>query len=290
VRPTVASPGKLPDGTEVVTALMKDGRWAVVPVTVENGPLNLPYGARGTGKGRQLDVDANDFPTLARTGLHSDAELDRTERITGRPVDAITAAGRPGNASGEGFLAADEDIISVLKGDNRLVRRLGLTHPQMARPLFHIWNLILKEYELKRIGRNWDGVQYVEYNGGRIRFGQVHPTRGFQESIFDDEIQGAWQINFYREPTGAEKAFLRGKYARLTDEQMTEMIRGISHIMTGEMVPYYVMRYGFYEGHTAYRVDAIALAFVFRLRSLEHIEAAFPGRLYETLRAHFTPK
>jgi hypothetical protein len=289
-RPAVSSPGKLPDGTEVVVALMKDNQWAVIPVTVENGPLNLPYGARGTGKGRQLDVDANDFPTLARTGLHSEAELDRTTRITGRPVEAITAAGRPGAASSEGFMAADEDIMSVLKGDNRLVRQLGLTHPQMARPLFHIWNLVLKEYELKRIGRDWDDIRHVEYNGRKIRFGQVHPTRGFQESIFDDEIMGAWQINFHREPSDSEKLFLRRKHDRLSDEQMAEMIRKLSHILTGEMEPYYVMRYGFYEGHTDYRVDPIAIAFIFKLKSLEEIEAAFPGQLYETLTTHFTDK
>jgi hypothetical protein len=289
-RPAVSSPGKLPDGTEVVVALTKENQWAVIPVTVENGPLNLPYGRRGTGKGRQLEVDANDFPTLARTGLHSEAELDRTTRITGRPVEAITRVGRPEMASGVGFMAADEDIISVLKGDNRLVMQLGLTHPQMARPLFHIWNLILKEYELKPMGRDWDDIRHVEYNGGRIRFGEVHPTRGFQESIFDDEIMGAWQINFHRDLTESEKAFLLRKYARLSDEQMAEMIKKLSHILTGEMEPYYVMRYGFYEGHTDYRVDPIAIAFIFALKSLEEIEAAFPGRLYEALTTHFTTK
>jgi hypothetical protein len=56
------------------------------------------------------------------------------------------------------------------------------------------------------------------------------------------------------------------------------------------MEPYYVMRYGFYEGHTSYRVDPIAIAFIFGLRSLEEVEAAFPGAIYETLTTHFTAK
>lgn len=287
-RPEIPSPHRLADGTEVVVALLKAGSWAVVPVTVENGPLNLPYGRRGTGKGRQLDVDANDFSTLARTGLHSEDELDRTETITGKPVAEITKVGRPEMASGAGFMAADEDIISVLKGDNRLVRRLGLTHREMARPLFHIWNLMLKEYELHRIGRDWDNVRHVEYNGKTIRFGEVHPTRGFQESIFNDEIQGAWQINFFRELDEREWAFLREKYAHLDEARMGELIRKLSHILTGEMEPYYVMRYGFYEGHTDYRVDPIAIAFIFGLKSLEEIEAAFPGQLHEVLTSRFT--
>ena len=69
---------------------------------------------------------------------------------------------------------------------------------------------------------------------------------------------------------------------------MAELVKRLSHILTGEMEPYYVMRYGFYEGHTAYRVDPIAIAFIFGLKSLEEIEMAFPGRLYEALTTHFT--
>jgi hypothetical protein len=48
------------------------------------------------------------------------------------------------------------------------------------------------------------------------------------------------------------------------------------------------MRYGFYEGHTDYRADPIAIAFIFGMRSLEQIEAAFDGRLYEALTRPFT--
>lgn len=43
------------------------------------------------------------------------------------------------------------------------------------------------------------------------------------------------------------------------------------------MEPYYVMRYGFYEAHTACRADPTAIAVVFGLRTLEQIEAAFPA-------------
>jgi hypothetical protein len=54
------------------------------------------------------------------------------------------------------------------------------------------------------------------------------------------------------------------------------------------MVPYYIMRYGFYEGHTDYRTDPVAVSFIFGLKSLEEIESAFPGKIYEILMAHFT--
>jgi hypothetical protein len=49
------------------------------------------------------------------------------------------------------------------------------------------------------------------------------------------------------------------------------------------MEPYFVIRYGFYEGHTSYRVDPIAIAFIFGLRSIEKIENALKGDLYKAL-------
>ena len=48
------------------------------------------------------------------------------------------------------------------------------------------------------------------------------------------------------------------------------------------------MRYGFYEGHTDCRADPIAISFIFGLKSIEKIESAFQGRLYEALTEHFT--
>ncbi len=99
---------------------------------------------------------------------------------------------------------------------------------------------------------------------------------------------GVFQINLYRELEEKEKAFLRQKYPNLSEQQMGELIKKLSHVMTGEMEPYYVMRYGFYEGHTDYRVDPVAIAFIFGFRTLEEIETAFPGKLYDILTMHFT--
>ena len=48
------------------------------------------------------------------------------------------------------------------------------------------------------------------------------------------------------------------------------------------------MRYGFFEGHTEWRTDPVALAFIFGLRTVGELEAAFPGRLLEVLTDHFT--
>jgi len=48
------------------------------------------------------------------------------------------------------------------------------------------------------------------------------------------------------------------------------------------------MRYGFYEGHTEYRCDPIAIALIFGLKSLEEIDEAFDGKLFEVLTGHFS--
>ena len=65
------------------------------------------------------------------------------------------------------------------------------------------------------------------------------------------------------------------------------LIQRLSSIRTGEMEPHYIMWYGFYEGHTEWRADPLAIAFIFGLRSLEELERAFPGKLYEVLTKHF---
>lgn len=81
------------------------------PLPSENGdPLIYARGEDEMGKGKQLEIDSTDFPTLAKTGLHSEIELDQTKTITGRSVAAITKIGRPERSSGAGFMGHDEDI------------------------------------------------------------------------------------------------------------------------------------------------------------------------------------
>jgi hypothetical protein len=78
--------------------------------------------------------------------------------------------------------------------------------------------------------------------------------------------------------------FMAGGFAAGAGER--EKVNALVNI--GEMVPYYIMRYGFYEGHTDYRADPVAVAWIFGLKSLEQIEAVFPGRLEDVLTQHFT--
>jgi len=281
--PELPSPLPYLDGSQWLVVRLQDGRYTTVPVTVENGePLN--YNKGQWGKGRQREIDFCDFPILRKEGLHSDRQLTLTETITGRPVTEINKLGWPETLSGAGFLAREEDIISVLRCDNRLVQKMGLTHRHLAAPLFHLWNLVVETQGNERRFT----ILSVRYDNNWIEF-RAEGTKGWQESIFEDEILGTYQFEITRALEPEEKAFLAQRYAHLTSDQMEELIKKLTYIHTGEMVPYYIMRYGFYEGHTSYRADPIAIARIFGLRSLPQIEAAFPGRLYEILTGRFTP-
>ena len=287
--PELPSPYTMEDGTEIVVAHTKDNKFTLIPVTVEKGE-SLGYREREWDKIRILEVDVEDFPTLARTGLHSEIELDYTRWITGRSIAEITDSGRPGGSSGEGFMSQEEDIISVLKGDNRLAKKLRLTHPQMAKPLFHVWNIARwVSYTSRSAGRSISSIDHFLYNRRKVRLISAG-GRGWQDSIFNDEILGMYHIEFCIELDEDEKAFLQERYSNLSNEQMADFLITLSYIHTGEMVPFYIMRYGFYEGHTGYRADPIAISLIFGLRSLEEIEKAFEGHLYKALTEHFTRK
>jgi len=95
-RAHAALAGHHQSGDEYLVVRTAAGAKAVMLVTVENGPLTLQYGAEKIGKGQQIQVDGSDFPTLAASGLHSPAELERVRSITGKPFWRLLGLGRPG--------------------------------------------------------------------------------------------------------------------------------------------------------------------------------------------------
>lgn len=277
--PAIPSPLTTTDGTELMVAVTSGGKHAIVPVTLKASE-------------RQCDADAGDFPTLARSGRHSEIELDLTRTITGRSVIEIAELGRPGYLSDDGFLEVGEDVISILRHDNDTVTALGLTHPELARPLFYIWNMMNVDLNLNRWNmaeHRWKHVTAVLSHGRRVTL-VAGDTKGGQLSIFADGIEGSFWIEITGELAEAERAFLKKRYARLDSGKQDALERALTTIRTGDIQPHYITWYGFYEGRTPWRTDPIALALTFGLRTLEEIEAAFPGRLYEVLMArHYLP-
>jgi hypothetical protein len=215
--------------------------------------------------------------------LHSEEELDRTTSINGRPVVDITEDGMPRRLSISGFMAEDENVMSVIRGDNELVSRLGLTHSELASPLFEIFNLILRDLELARRGLvpHYD-IATLLYDGREIAI-DASASKGWQESIFLDGVRGYWSIRISRELSWGEQGYLRGHYP----DKVEELTPLLSSIHFSEMAPFYITRYGFYEGHTDYRADPIAVALMFGLLSIEEIDTAVGHDLHGALTRHY---
>ena len=278
--PNINSPAELKNGIEVIIRLNAAGEFSVLPVTQEKGQIySCLYDFNG--KGEQMWIAEPDFHSLGRTGLHSEKELDRKTMITGRPIEVINFISKPNGFSISGFLADDEDIISVLKGDNRIVGKLGMVHRQLAKPLFHVWNAILSNYF--RV----EETATILYNSKKVF---IYNTcgNGYQESIFHDEIEGKYSLHIWRELDQDEFGFLKTRYSNLSDEDFRSLIDKLTHLHIGEMLPFYIMRYGFYEGHTAFRAEPLAIAIIFGLKSIYEIDSLFNSDLYEAVNRHFT--
>ncbi len=287
-KPDLPSPAILRDGSELVLLKIDNERYTLLVATVENGEP-FDYKRRLYGKGNQLLADEEDFPCLARTGLHSEKELKNTKIITERSVSQITIDGRPWGSSGVGFMTDDETIMSVILGDNRIVKSLGLTHPDLARPLFHLWN-ISREFEnfsIDTITGDRIQMQAMVYNGNEVK-AEISGSRGWQESIFNDEILGSGHIYISRELNKDEQEFLNQNYGNLSEDKFEELKNMLFNIHTGEMVFFYINRYGFYEGHTEYRIDPVAVALIFGMRSIEDAHNAAGGDLYKYFTSPFT--
>jgi len=284
--PAISSPSRADDGTEVIVVCTTGRRYALAPVTVPDWDRQqVPY-----FKNSLLAVDRQDFPTLARTGLHSDAELARAKRINGLPVHSLCELAKPRRLSGSGFVASDEDLITVLRRDNRLVEKLGLTHPQLARPLLHLVNLILLEYQFT--DGTWDYLPRVKgsfdhfiYHGRKVSY-KVEFSKFGMRSLFADGVEGNALIQVRCEWEPGEQEQLARLYPRLSASKRGRLMELLSRMNTSQMEPFYIVRYGFYEGRTDWRTDPLAIAFMFGLHSLAEIEAAMPGKLPKTMTAN----
>lgn len=277
------------NGREYILAKTDSNKYSLIDVTVENGkPFN--YKGKVRGKGNQLYVNGSDFPTLEIKGLHSEKELKDTRSITGKSIAEITMRARPMRMSGAGFIAEDEDIISVIMGDNELVKKMKLTHPELAKTIFHYWNIIqVSEAISQEQNITTPSIDTIFYNNRVIKY-NAPGCRGWQYSIFEDSIWGECHLEIQVELSETEELFINENCKHLTSEQITDFIKRLTHMHTGEMAAYYIQMYGFYEGHTDYRADPIVLAYIFGLKSLNELFKAFDGKVYENIINHHVSK
>ena len=86
--------------------------------------------------------------------------------------------------------------MSIIKADNLIVKKLKLTHPQLAKPLFHVLNMMDEDLALNRWNmakHKWENIHHFYYNGRKV-FIDAEDTKGGQLSIFDDNIEGGFYI------------------------------------------------------------------------------------------------
>ena len=277
-KPDLPSPFVTASGEEFVVAFTQFGTFAIIPVTLSNDK----------DFGPQLYIDGDDFPMLARYGLHDAKLLYSLTHITGWDLDTITTLGRPGHLSDGGFMAEDEDIRSVLIRDNSIVSAMGLTHPELAKPLFHLLNMMEWDLNLGRWNmakHKWEHIRFFYYNGHEV-YVEVEDTKGGQKSIFNDGIEGGFFIQLKRPAKPNELALLARNYHELSTKDYELLKDKLFSFNSGEMQPQYIMRYGFYEGHTYWRTDPIAIALIFGLKELEDIENIFENELYDVMTGH----
>jgi len=274
-KPKLPSPFITEDGEEYVIAVTDYGKYAIIPVSLGN---NRDFGP-------QLLVDTLDFPLLVRDGLHDNKLLNSLTHITGWHLDTINALGCPGGLSVDGFMAEDEDIRSVLIYDNSIVSAMGLTHPEMAKPLFHLLNMMEADLFLNRWNmaeHNWNHIRCFYYYDHLV-YVDAKDTKGGQLSIFNDGIEGAFHIKLSRKAQAQELALLAQNYNHLSEDEYERFKENLFTINMGEMEAQYIMRYGFYEGHTFWRTDPIAIALIFGLKTLQEVEETFKGELDKVL-------
>ncbi|MBT8395304.1 MAG: hypothetical protein HKO81_06890 [Flavobacteriaceae bacterium] len=279
-KPKLASPFISKNLNEYVVAITREDKYAIIDVTLGNDDKICV----------QNIIDTLDFPHLAKTGLHSEVNLNSIKTITGRSIEEITELARPNGLSQAGFMAKDETILSVISGDNQIVKKLNTTHPELAKPLFHVLNMMDADLDLNRWNmakHQWENIRYFFYNNHKV-FVDAEDTKGGQKSIFNDNIEGAFFIKIWRELEKEEMKYLEDNYKYLSKDEFNDLVLKLSSLNTGEMEPQYIMRYGFYEGHTYWRTDPITISFIFGLISLPELDGIFENRLLEVLSKHYT--
>jgi hypothetical protein len=132
----------------------------------------------------------------------------------------------------------------------------------------------------------WEHIVGFNYNSKFVEV-QAYDTKGGQQSIFNDGIMGAFHVKLWRQPDQHDMNLLKSAYGHLDKSRFDQMVQHLSFFNTGEMQPQYIMRYGFYEGHTGWRADPIAIAYIFGLVDLPDLLAIFEGDLDKVLLDHY---
>lgn len=187
-------------------------------------------------------------------------EIEHKQTIGGIPVETIEQKMRPGEMSRSGFIDNDQKLVDVLKSDQDLVNKLGLTHKQIVEPLqiAHNQHVISScedprwEYEVRTPDGNTERqkrVVDIVYHGKTYKLsGKTY--RGVQMTPFLLDTR---------------KTDWRDSTNTASDLTITDPETGHELNFSGLLV-HLIRDYGFYEGNTRYRVGPEEIASFFGLK------------------------
>jgi len=172
-------------------------------------------------------------------GVNSTETIRKLKSLNGIPIEEIEKEMK-GRQETDRYLGPNERLLDILAEDNEFVLSRGLTHQQLAEPLFQIANEHLKlDSRFYTLRMSINGVEF-EVQGSGFPMYEYSPFR-------DGGIQG----HNYK----------------------------VTNIRTGKSLhfsaihPYLISRYGFYEGKQVdYRINPKDIIGVFALGKSKHQE------------------
>lgn len=215
-------------------------------LTVEKGPMQFDvtteYGGRlldGTQKLlRSISASELGIQPVEKiveqsgftVGGSNDSELILgLNSLAGQSISQLELVMRPMHSSMSGFLGEHESLREVLAEDNDFVLSQGLTHQELAAPLFYARQHVYGGY----------GNEFT-YEGAKYKVEMMN-YRGYQDSPFMDGTK------------------------TMSDMTITNLDSGDS-LSCSALIPDMMARYGFYEGKgTPYRLEPSAVIKVFGL-------------------------
>ncbi len=206
----------------------------------------------------QSQVEAPNADGFVVGGVNTNETIAQLTQLNGRTIAQIESDSRPGvdaqiaalngryirstALSDAGFLGSTERLKDVLLADNTFVTSQGLNHQQLVEPLFYAMNF------LESTGSQSGRFRYK----GNLYEASYQQWRGIVESPFHDGLRPSRDYTVTNLETGASLGF-------------------------SQAVPYFIQRYGFYEGNTPYRVDPKRILEVFFTKQDDEILQARRG-------------
>lgn len=203
------------------------------------------------------------------TEIESEEAIQALTEINGVPLDIIEKRARPavydrdegtrtGGEAYSGFLGTNESLKEVLLQDWRTVRKMGVSHIELAGHLGNIVNQAagLGSYHTEVTFTYDSAILKAKHQTLSVTYG-MH--KGEQTDIFrkttDQEYEGAWN-----------------GYCHITNKTTG------AHVQWSPGVQQYISKYGFYEGggkKNAYRVDPISLFSILTGRTEAELQKAY---------------